>query len=560
MNINEIFLEAQKIILGKKIGDAKKLLLNCISINDNFDPAYLELVKLYIFEKKEDKAVQLLENAIHKNPQNIIYYTILSEIYLHNHLKNPDKAINICEKLLSMGYTNAETFYSLSGLYHQVFDNDKARYYIEKAYEANKINPRGLNIDFQYKIIGAILADFNYQKIDNFYPLYYKKLISMDELRFDFANRYKSWNNFSNKKIKLGFVTGDFSNHPVKFFSKPLIANLDRNKYELFAYSTTDYEDKDTKDIKKYFDKWSIVNTAQSKTSAEIIHNDNIDILFDLSGHSLKNGLILFKYRPAPIQVSWLGYFASTGISEMDYYITSKPCFNEVEQQYFTEKVLTLPETYHSYDYDDYDIDQEIMPYDKNGYITYGFFQNLSKIFDADIEMWNKILISSPTSKLIIKSSELSQEEIKNKFLKKISHLPLDRISLRGRTDLIDHIKNHNDVDIMLDGCHVGGATTTCQSLYMGVPILSIKGDSALTRHGVQFLNTLKLNQFIASDEQDLINKTKNVDISELREIKQNLRNLVMESPIGNSKLFASHFEKIIENSLIPKLDKKLNQ
>jgi tetratricopeptide (TPR) repeat protein len=555
MSFQQFFSQALSHIVIKDFNNAITLLKKTISLDSNFYPAYYELAKIYISQGKEDLAIILLTSGIEKNPDNHQIYLLLAEIYLQNLNIHIHDLIDLYETVISKGHLESLTFFRLAFLYNKTLQIEKANINLDKAYKYN-INPTTHtpnNFALQYEIIDGLLFNFNFANHENFYEQYYEKLKTLPELQLQFVHKYLEWNNSNNDKIRLGFVSGDFRQHSVNFFFSSLLSHLDKDKYELYAFTTTSYEDKETQKNKELFDHWIPIRTDQSKKSAETIHSHKIDILFDLAGHTANNGLLIFKYKPAPIQVSWLGYFSSTGVPEMDYFITSPTCVHEDEHQFFTEKVIYLPKTYLCYDFSQHSIIQGVMPYDLNGYITFGFFQNLNKINTNDIQLWNEILLSVPNSKLIIKSTELSQENTKKQFLETIKHLPVSRIELRGNTGLEEHLRQHNNIDIMIDSINASGCTTTCQSLYMGVPILVTKGHSMLTRHGEQFMSALNLHHYIAENSQDFVNKVVKIcnNIEDLRTLKSSLRRKVISSPIGNKKLFTRQWENLIDSLIV---------
>lgn len=549
MSIQNYFSQAKNFLSFNAFPEAIKQLELCINMDSNFHPAYFELCRLYISQGNEEKAKKLLINAHNKHPDNLNISLFLAEIYLQNLNEHIYDLIPLYEDIIERGDNRSITLFRLAFLYNKILNKEKANKYLEIAYQNNNINKPNFNLLLQYEIIDSILFNYNFNKMENFYFHYKEKMNSLSELRLQFSNKFTQWEKNNGEKTRIGFISGDLKKHSVNFFFQSLLSNLDKNKFEIFAFPTTPEEDEYTSSTKKLCDYWIPVRNDKSLESAKLIYSQKLDILFDLSGHTSNNGLLILKHKPAPIQVSWLGYFASTGVPEIDYFITSEYCVLENEEQYFSEKVLKLPETYLSYDFSNYNIEQTEMPYDKNGYFTFGFFQNLNKLSQEDFIVWKKILTLIPDSRLIIKSMELSQEKTKLNFMEQIKNLPMERIELRGATDLNEHLKQHNDIDIMIDAVSVSGCTTTCQSLYMGVPILTFKGYSMLTRHGEQFLNVLNLPQFICPNieyvEDTLSLITQNVE--NLREIKKSLRTYILKSSIGNGQKFTSQFENIIK-------------
>ena len=537
---------------SNNLQEAKKEILDCIKLNKDETQAYYYLIKIYIKENKEKEAIQYLQEAINYNPKNIQYYLFLAEIYFNNLNEFLYKLIELYESILVMNYVDDVILYRLSFLYHKTLNLNKSNEYLAKLYSYNRMQPQ-LNLLKQYTTISSLAFNYNYKKQENFHKKYKDFILQFEELKIQIPNKYKSWSWPKKDKIRIGFVSGDFKTHPVNFFIKSLLKYIDRSKYELIAFSTINVEDNETKITKDLFNEWNVLNVNQVEISAKKIYEKEIDILIDLSGHTANNALPVFKYKPAPIQISWLGYFASTGISEIDYFITSETCVTKDEEQYFIEKVLKLPETHLCYDFSSYNINlARNTAFYKNNYITFGFFQNLSKSSDDDIILWKKILDLNKNNKLLIKSKELTDIITKEKFLQKlISYgINLQQLILRGSTSLEEHLNQHNEVDIMLDTLNVSGGTTTCQCLYMGVPIITNKGNSMLSRQGEQFLKIIQLEDWIANSADDYIEivKKQTQNIQNLQLIKNTLRQKVLNSSMGNGEVFAKQFEILLKS------------
>lgn len=552
ISLQDYFLmEIKKLINNNKIDQAIKLLESKITNNKNNIPYVCELFMLYVKVKKNDKALHLINNSLKNFPNDINLLTLLSNFYFNNHTVYADELINLYLRMISLGQKDPLIYYRLSFLYNNKLDEENSRKFFYLAYDANKKSPK-FSLLLQYSIISSILFQFNYSRKQNFYQLYYDKLKDFSELNLEFVNKFQTHRK-ENKKIRLGFVSGDFRDHPVGIFVKSLLKNLTKDKYEIYLYSTVVKEDEYTKNIKKYCDKYMYVNLAQSYISSQNIYNDSIDILFDLSGHTAHNGLILFKYKPAPVQISWLGYFSSTGIQEMDYFLTSEYCVLPEEEKFFTEKVLKLPNSHLSYDFSEYNVEQtQTYPFEKNNYFTFGVFQSLNKIHKEDMILWKYIFDCFPLAKIILKSPGLSNEKTKQEFINKLIDLDIDinKIEFRGMTSFQEHLEQHNDVDIMLDLYQVSGCTTTCQSLYMGVPVMTLSGYSMTTRYAEQFNKILKLENFIAPNIESFIKRLQIIleNKNELKIIKDSLRNKVLNSSIGNPKVFINDFESVIDN------------
>ena len=543
--------KAKLFLSSNKIQEAKNELLDCIKLNKDETQIYYYLTKIYIKENKEKEAIECLQEAINFNPKNIQYYLFLAEIYFNNLSEFLYKLIDLYENVLLMNYVDDVILYRLSFLYHKTLNLNKSNEYLAKLYSYNRMQPQ-VNLLKQYTTISALAFNYNYKKQEDFHKKYKKFILQFEELKIKIPNQYTTWNWSKKEKVRIGFVSGDFKTHPVNFFIKSLLKHIDRSKYELIAFSTINVEDSETKITKSLFDEWNVVNINEVMISVKKIYEKEIDILIDLSGHTANNGLPLFKYKPSPIQISWLGYFASTGIPEIDYFITSETCLKKDEDQYFIEKVLKLPETYLCYDFSSYNIEiSNDIPFKTNKYITFGFFQNLSKTNESDFIIWKKILDINSNNKLLVKAKELSDNTTKEKFLQKLISYGINQnqLILRGSTSLEEHLKQHNEIDIMLDASSVSGCTTTCQCLYMGVPIITNKGDSILTRHGEQFLTIMQLNDWIANSVNDYVEIAKSQinNIENLQSIKNTLRKKILNSSIGNGEIFTKQFENLLK-------------
>ena len=213
------------------------------------------------------------------------------------------------------------------------------------------------------------------------------------------------------KKLKIGFVTSDFGNHPGGFFSLSTLRELKKKNFDLIAYSNFDRKDEFAHNFKSLFLKWHSIEGKKDETVVKQIVKDGIHILIDSQGHSAKNRLPIFMYRPAPVQVSWLGQ-GSTGIPEIDYLIGSPYAIPKDEEKNYVEEIFRLPETSQCFTPPDFDVKINSLPAIKNNFITFGCLNKLEKVNDEVIDLWSKILLSIPNSKLLIKSKDLDDQNI----------------------------------------------------------------------------------------------------------------------------------------------------
>lgn len=352
------------------------------------------------------------------------------------------------------------------------------------------------------------------------------------------------------QRLRIGFVSGDFLTHPLYYFLECLLTQIDRTKIELIAYSTNNKTDEVTEQMKPYFADWKPIFNLDDEKAANLIHNDGVHILIDLSGHTTHNRLPVFAWKPAPIQVSWLGYFSTTGITEMDYILVDEIGVPEENQWHFTEKVRYLPNTRLCFSAPKFEIDVAPLPALNNGFITFGCFQNLSKVTDDVLELWGKILTQLPTARLRFQSKQLHEKIIVEQLHSRLARygIEVNRVETYGASSYKDYLVAHSQVDFILDTFPYTGGTTTCEALWMGIPTLTLAGETLLARQGASLLSAAGLNSWIATDADDYVAKTISFvsDIQALAKLRQGLRIQVLHSPLFDAQQFARNFENAL--------------
>ena len=364
--------------------------------------------------------------------------------------------------------------------------------------------------------------------------------------------KFDGWRNTdAPRKIRLGFVSGDFGNHPVGYFLEGLLSHLDTTKFELIGYTTDPLEDNLTLRLKEKFQIWRPVFGKRDSAAAQMIHEDGVHSLIDLSGHTAKNRLPVFAFKPAPVQASWLGYFATTGVREMDYFIGDPYVTPPHEAHHFSEHIKRLPETYLCFTPPSTQIEVGGLPALVNGYVTFGSFNNFSKINAAVITLWAKVLHAIKDSRLFMKAAQFDDldvvAEARELF---VSHgVAPQRLSFEGQTNRIDYFKAYNRVDIALDPFPYPGGTTSIEGLWMGVPVLARKGRRFIAHNGETIAHNAGQAHWIAEDDDDYLRKAVlfSSDLPALARTRSGLRGQVMAAPICDAARFARHFELMIE-------------
>jgi len=349
------------------------------------------------------------------------------------------------------------------------------------------------------------------------------------------------------KRLRVGLVSGDLHQHPVGYFLENILARINPSRIELVAYSSDGIEDDLTARIKPFFTAWKSLAGLTDEAAARMIHADGIHVLLDLSGHTAQNRLMMFAWKPAPVQASWLGYFATTGLAEMDYLLADEVGVPPALQGQFTEKIWYLPDTRLCFTPPVTDLEVTQLPALQTGQFTFGCFQNLLKINDGVLSLWREILQRVPGSRLRLQYKQLEEKEIVELFIRRLQGVGIDpeRVSLHGIVPREAYLAAHAEVDLLLDTFPYPGGATTCDGLWMGVPTLTLAGNTLISRQGASLLSAAGLSDLIADSEVEYVEKAVAIahDPAKLAELRAGLRRQVQASPLFDAPRFAGHFE-----------------
>ncbi len=350
------------------------------------------------------------------------------------------------------------------------------------------------------------------------------------------------------RKIRIGIVSSDLRRHSVAYFIEPLLANIDHNNFEYYCYANVKVPDKYSQRIANFSTKWQSILQLSDIEAAELIRRDKIDILIDLGGHTADNRLQIFCLKPAPLQVSWLGYPDTTGLQAMDYRIADEYTEPEGAEKYSSEKLIRLPGGFHCYSA--FIDSPEVVPPPslKQGYVTFGSFNNFAKCSPETIFLWSEILKNVPGSKMILKALSLGDKYVQELAYKSFESFGIERerITMIPRTKgLREHFENYNSIDIALDTYPYNGTTTTCEAMWMGLPVVSFYGPNHASRVGLSLLSHIGLQQLAASTPEEYVNKAVALaaEIDIRTELRTTMRQRLVNSPILNADHFARKFE-----------------
>ncbi len=488
-----------------------------------------------------DDAVQSYQRALKIKPTFAMAYNNLG-LCFHT-LGQPIAAIENYRKALLLDPKFAETFNNLGfvqidqGQFSEAQDNFR---------QALKINPN------YFEANSNLLLSLNYNA--NLTPRDYLSVaLRFGKIATQHATtRYTTWRCETQPlRLRVGIVSGDLAHHPVGYFTENLLARLDPAQIELIAYPTQPNEDDLTARIKPYFSAWKPVFALNDQAAVQLIHNDGVHVLLDLSGHTAKNRLPMFAWKPAPVQASWLGLPTTTGMAEMDYVLGDPIATPPEDAGHFSEQIWRLPEAYICLSSPDVALAVRALPALSNGFITFGSLNNLAKMNDATVAVWARILVAVPHSRLLLKAHQLKDEMTITQTLQRFAArgIGAERLILVPPTSRrSDHLATYHQVDIGLDPFPYPGVTTSVEALWMGVPVLCVQGDRFLSRTAASIAHNVGLPDWIATSEDDYVAKAIGFsqDVPRLAALRAGLREQLRTSPLFDAPRFAQHFEQAL--------------
>jgi FkbM family methyltransferase len=357
------------------------------------------------------------------------------------------------------------------------------------------------------------------------------------------------------RKLRLGYVSADFRRHSVAFFLEPLIAAHDRERFELFAYNSAHKSDEVTVRLKQSFDQFREVATLSHAALTALIQRDQIDVLIDLSGHTQGNRLPVFAQKPAPLQVTYLGYPDTTGLSTIDYRITdawADPA--PAADAFHSERLLRLESGFLRYQAPVPSPAPVPPPSSQGRPPTFGSFNALAKISDQTLGLWRTLLAATPEARLLIKQSFLSHELSRQSFAQRLrAHgIDLARVELRGHVaNLEGHLAAYGEIDVALDTFPYHGTTTTCDALFMGVPVVTLAGATHVSRVGVSLLSRIGLPELVAETPDAYVQKARDLlrDEPRRKELRGALRSRLAASGLSEGSEVTRSFEQALLNA-----------
>jgi predicted O-linked N-acetylglucosamine transferase (SPINDLY family) len=351
-------------------------------------------------------------------------------------------------------------------------------------------------------------------------------------------------------RLRLGFVSPDLGRHPVGFFLVRVLENLSQQQHPTICYSDRLVKDGLTHRLQAAATQWRDVAGMSDQRLAEQIRADRIDILFDLAGHTAHNRLLVLARKPAPIQITWIGYEGTTGLAAMDYLLADRHMVPEGAEPYYRERVLRMPEGYLCYDPPEAAPPAGPLPSLAKGYTTFGSFNNPAKITAEVAAVWARILRRAATARLVLKYRGLGDPAVKRRYLDLFAAhgVQPQRLELLPWSSYAEYLATYQQVDVALDPFPFSGSVTTCEALWMGVPVITCPVETFASRHALSHLSSVGLTETIAHDLDEYVELAVSLagELPRLAVLRAGLRQRMAASPLCQGKRFASHLASIL--------------
>ncbi len=529
------------LLVGGHFNEAISHFKKAVALRPDFFVVYSNLANAYKDQGDYSRALEGYQKALAINPN---FYEALNNMGLTYYLMgNFDRAIATYQKALTVKKDYAEAWLNMGVSIFAQGETDKATSAFQTAL---KCKP-----DF-HLAHSALLFFMNYRTGIS------QKEIFAESCRWDANHAAKlldssrSHENILDKerKLRLGYVSPDFRDHSVAYFIAPVLHSHNREIVEVFCYSDTLNHDAITEQLKSASDYWRQVTGWSDRDIAAQIQKDGIDILVDLSGHTLKNRLLVFARKPAPVQASWLGYPNTTGMRTIDYRLTDKVADPPGESdELHSETLIRLKNGFLCYQFPATVPAIAAPPSAASGQVTFGSFNNLSKVTPEVIQCWSAVLHKVKGSRLLLKAKQLKDETARKRIMQLfgdqgVAPERLELISWLPRKD--EHLATYNKVDIGLDPFPYNGTTTTCEALLMGVPVVTFTGVRHSGRVGASIMHHAGLDELVAGSIEQYTQLAVSLAINpvKLATMRTSLRNQLQQSSLTAKKQFTESLEE----------------
>lgn len=534
-------LQAILAIQTRQNKKGEQILRDILQRNPSDVDALANLGYLMLEAKRNQEALEWLDRAIQIQPQHAGLH--LNRGVTLAALDRTEEAIQSYERSLALEPRDPQTHFALGQLMQGQQDFQRAFACYQRALALNPNHPDALS---------NLL--FTHHYVEDFNPQTNHDLARRLSPSARMPQGVRAGSRPPKPSLRVGFVSADLREHPVGYFLEGVLAQVDRTRFSLHAYSNNIFEDHISERLRPQFTSWQCIEALNDQDAAALIRQDQIDVLIDLSGYTAGHRQGLFALRPAPLQISWLGYFSTTGQPAIDYVLADPVSVPPEEESLFVERIWRMPTVRYCFTPPEGAPANTVLPTLERGYITFGSFQALSKLNNRVLRVWAEILRRAPMARLRIQSKKLDQPEARSRFEEQLKtcDLPMERVRLIGSQIRADYLAAYGEVDIVLDTFPYPGGTTTVEALWMGVPTLTLAQPGMLGRQGQSIMHAVGLPEWSSGSEADYITAAVHWAqagmecLLELGQLRTELRERVKNTPLFDASRFARDFEQAI--------------
>ncbi|WP_448192930.1 tetratricopeptide repeat protein [Azospirillum sp. sgz301742] len=519
--------------------EALSVMRRYLAAHPDADEGWFNLAQILQGKKRAVAALRMYQRSINVNPRRFAAYTNMSAIaHLHGNAAIGAKIARDClaeePRFLPILMNYGLALGSLGKTKEAIAAFEKVVANIPNSYRAHS------NVVFFNYYRDDVSAKQLYELHRNWDARYARPLAPLTPSHANVRS--------PNKRLRIGYVSPDFCFHSCTQFLHSLYEHHDRYQVELFSYSSTARSDDMTKWVREHSDTWRDVLSLDQAQLAEMVAADGIDILVDLAGHTAGNNLLTFARKPAPVQVTWLGYPGTTGLGAIDYRLSDPWLTPEGTPEMMSEQIFNLPRVSHCFTPPTSAPDVGPLPGLQSKMITFGSFNHYTKMSDATIALWSGLLKKVENAQLLLKSRYIDNPEVREHLYGRFAAAGADtsRIVLTsGHAGRDDHLSTYNKLDVAVDTTPYGGMTTSCEALWMGVPVLTLAGERTCGRYGVSLMSAVGLEGFIAKTPEEFAEIGARLDQNRpyLAELRAGMRDRMIRSPLCDERGFAKAVE-----------------
>lgn len=527
-------------LLKYRTGDpetGERLIRNAIDLKPEYLDAYFHLGRILHNSVRFKEAEEAYRKSLSLAPDDVKY--VLALAFLLTHQGEYTEAHELCNKAMEKVPGDPSAYAQLGNIMLALGRTVEAVANFRKSLSIARNSMVHSCLLFAINL----LPDVSQQEIFNESKCWAKRYLS----KFEKLVRRHLNRPDPEKKIRIGYVSGDFRAHPVGYHLRPVLANHNKEQVFVCLYNSCHKVEEMTEEFFGYADCYRDISLLSDEQAEVIIRKDGIDILVDLAGHTGFNRLTLFARRPAPVQMSWIGYFNTTGMQSIDYHVSDEITAPPYMENFFSEKILRLPNCRFCYQAQPYTPDVAPLPFKRNSYITFGSFNNITKISNNVVELWSKIMHGVPGSKLLLKAKSFSDPDVVQDFRERFARhsITAERIEMRALSPHAEMLAEYGDVDIALDTFPFNGGATTCEALWMGVPVVTLVGNIPIHRQSKAFLDVIGFSDLVAETKDEFCDIALSLanNIERLDSIRGQLRAAMAASPLCNGSEFTENLE-----------------